>query len=67
MKVFEMPVMTRISPATADRFALFVEALGAEAAAEVPLEAEGSGPVEVRMLGGASGSDLEREIRSNRF
>ena len=64
MKVFEMPVMARISPATADRFALFVEALGAEAA-DAPREAHGSGTVECPMPEGASGSDLELEIRSN--
>ena len=64
MKLLEMPVMARISPATADRFALFVEALRAEAA-DLPREAQAPGTVALRTPEGAAGSDLELEIRSD--
>ena len=63
MEVFEMPVMARISPATADRFALFVEALGAEA---VELHNEVGAPEAVgrRPFDAAEDADPAQEVHT---
>ena len=66
MEVEEVPVMTRISPATADRFALFIEALGAEAA-ELSHQAAAAQSVDRRAYEAAHDVNLSLEIRPRRL